>query len=181
MKDRYIIDAEIDYVTINNNQNTFYILEYYNGIKEEVNIEENILLLWQDEENNKELWYLIKPKKHTLIKYLSNQIGILTLAKSSDIYLVERYFDNYNIINYDEKNNKIDNIDINKDIHLGFNVLEINELFNNYTFMDYKNIDDLGSNQNIVTDITIVAPVIYSIKDIEYNIFEDDNPLIRAA
>ena len=47
--------------------------------------------------------------------------------------------------------------------------------------MDYKNIDDLGSNQNIVTDITIVAPVIYSIKDIEYNIFEEDNPLIRAA
>ena len=127
------------------------------------------MLLWQDEENNKELWYLIKPKKHILIKYLSNQIGILALTESSDKYLVERYFDNYNIINYDEKNDKIDNIDIDKDVHLGFNALEINELFNNYAFINYESIDNLNNNQDIVSDITIVTPRIYSIKGIEYN------------
>jgi len=117
-----------DKLLINDKELNFYVTDYYDGIKEETNLDENILLLWNNYNETHETWFQIKASDvDFLVKYLSNEIGILTLMKHSEISLVKRYYKTYNLLS------KPLNIDLHSesiqfpedDILIGQNLLKI--------------------------------------------------------
>ena len=88
---------ETDILEIDNKRKEFYILTYYEGILEEVNIEEGVLLLCNEHlKDGTELWLMIEPNnKENLHKYLSDKEPLLDLIKSSKVSLCSRDYANY--------------------------------------------------------------------------------------
>ena len=133
---------EKENLKINNEEREFYILCYYEGIKEEVNLEQNYLLVWYDYKKNGELWFLIKTNQNLLDNYLSNKLPLLNLIKSSKIYLYERNYANYDklgngsdITLYLDKYNLPDS-----DAYLGRNFLQFLDINRSTTNYNGKNM-----------------------------------------
>lgn len=135
---------EKENLKINNEERDFYILCYYEGIKEEVNLEQNYLLVWYDYKKNGELWFLIKTNQNLLNNYLSNKLPLLDLikSKSSKIYLYER-----NYANYDKLGNGLDiTLYLDKynlpdsDAYLGRNFLQFLDINRSTINYNYENM-----------------------------------------
>lgn len=104
---------EKDILKIDDKNHEFFVLFRYEGIKEEVNLKDNYLLLWYDYEDSKELWFLIKANKEYLWKYLSNKLTLLNLMLSSIVYLYERHYDDYdNLKNGKDITNVLDQFEL---------------------------------------------------------------------
>jgi len=85
-----------DTIIINSMLVSVYILTYYDGIKEEVDIHNNTLFLWYDELDDFEIWLKIKLNTPaTLIDYLRNKIGVMDVINSSSVELCKRSFGDY--------------------------------------------------------------------------------------
>ena len=85
-----------DTIIINSMLVSVYVLTYYDGIKEEVDIKNNTLFLWYDELDDFEIWLKIKSNTPaTLIDYLRNKVGIIDVINSSSVELCKRSFDDY--------------------------------------------------------------------------------------
>jgi len=93
-----ILEIDNEILEVDGEKLVFFILDEYDGVKQEVNLDKNILLLWYDYKDSYEEWFFIEAKRNILEKYLSNEIGILTLMKKSRIKIVHRYYENYNSI-----------------------------------------------------------------------------------
>ena len=76
-----------------------FVVEYYDGPKELVNLANNILFLWWDYVENGELWLYFKVSDSKFLhEYLANKIGIKDLANISRIALCERVYERYGVI-----------------------------------------------------------------------------------
>ena len=76
-----------------------FVLEYYDGPKEMVNLTNNILFLWHDYTEDSELWFYFKVNDYRFLhRYLSNKIGIKDLSGISRIALCDRTYERYGII-----------------------------------------------------------------------------------
>jgi len=85
-----------DTIIINSMLVSVYVLTYYDGVKEEVDIQNNTLFLWYDEFDDFEIWLKIKSNTPTtLIDYLRNKTGIMDVINSSSVELCKRSFDDY--------------------------------------------------------------------------------------
>lgn len=103
-----------------------YVLTYYDGIKEEVDLENHTIFLWYDERENLELWLRIKPHSpKTLSAYLSNKIGIMDLINSSDINLYRRSFDNYKEFYRCKDLDNLEGIEFPENVRLGQDFISI--------------------------------------------------------
>ena len=90
--------VECNKVIIADKEKEFYLLCYYDGKKEEVNIDDGELLLFYEYKNDYELWYYISSSQEILKEYLEGKIGILTLMNKSKVYLVRRPYYNFDVI-----------------------------------------------------------------------------------
>lgn len=117
---------EKENLEINNEKKEFYILCYYEGIKEEVNLDQNYLLVWYDYKKNGEFWFLIKANQEQLNNYLSNKLPLLNLIESSKVYLYERNYANYDkLVNGSDITLSLDEYNLpDSDAYLGRNFLE---------------------------------------------------------
>ena len=109
----------------------FIVLNEYDGVKEAINIENKILLSWFDEKDEYEEWLVLELDDHTMKKYLSKEIGLLSIIQDSQVYLTKRYFRNFNILSNKSKV-RLDEIKDGlplEDIPLDENIYKI--LFNN--------------------------------------------------
>lgn len=103
-----------------------YILTYYDGIKEEVDLENHAVFLWYDERENLELWLRAKPHSpNTLLAYLSNKIGIMDLINSSDVNLYKRFFDNYKEFCRYKDLDDLEGIEFPENVRLGQDFISI--------------------------------------------------------
>lgn len=89
---------DIENVEVENENISFYIMIEYDGVKEEVSIERNTLLLCSEYKDEYENWLIIVPKEDFLTKYLKGEIGILTLIDNSTISIGKRYYENFSKI-----------------------------------------------------------------------------------
>lgn len=150
---------EKENLKINNEEREFYILCYYEGIKEEVNLEQNYLLVWYDYKKNGELWFLIKTNQNLLDNYLSNKLPLLNLIKSesSKIYLYERNYASYDklgkgsdITLYLDKHNLPDS-----DAYLGRNFLQFLGINRSTTY----NWENMSIRQSLLPGIVEIMPI----------------------
>lgn len=100
-------------VTVGNTLSRFCILLEYDGPKEEVSIDDNILLLWEREFEDFERWHVIFSDKNLLEEYLHGNLGILSLMKKSSVFIGIRHYDKYEQI---ENLQKIDEFSFEPEI-----------------------------------------------------------------
>jgi len=103
-----------------------YILSYYDGIKEEVDIQNRTVFLWYDysEEIQGEYWLKIKANsEQILLDYLSNRIGIRDLINDSKLTLCTRMYERYSELNHKNRLEAFDNINLPENEYLGYNLL----------------------------------------------------------
>ena len=150
------------------------ILDEYDGVKEEVSLQNNLLFLWHNYKKNYEEWFVIRPKKQEiLISYLSNKIGILTLMENSEIFLAKRYYDQYNHfeiteeidINNTDKQLPLEDVKIGKDLYKSIvNNLSIDREYQ--LSLQYKITSDytslLSSTQISSSDNTIESKLLWA-------------------
>lgn len=88
----------LESILINSTFNTVFVLSYYDGIKEEVDIENSTVCLWYEYalDIDGEYWLRIKANtKEILFDYLKNLIGIRDLINNSEVTLCERLYEKY--------------------------------------------------------------------------------------
>jgi len=129
-----------------------YILTYYDGIKEGVDLENHAIFLWYDERENLELWLRVKPHSpNTLLAYLSNKIGIMDLINSSDVIPYRRSFDNYKeFCRYKDLDN-LEEIEFPENVRLGQDFISI-----------------LNAARTIRTTFTSQDDLVLSINDVDF-------------
>jgi hypothetical protein len=126
---------DLDKIIINGKELDFFVIDYYDGIKESANLSENILLLWQNSHKTHETWFQMKPSDvKFLIQYLSNEIGLLSLINQSDISLIKRYYKTYNSLSEPSTINKESDLIPKEDIFLGFDMIIIKKNIKKNTF-----------------------------------------------
>jgi hypothetical protein len=134
---------ETDILEIDNKRKEFYILTYYEGILEEVNIEEGVLFLCNEHrEDETELWLMIKPNnKENLHKYLSDEEPLLDLIKSSKVFLCRRdYADYEKILLLKDISEDLDQVKLpDPRAYLGYDFISIFNLTNDKLLYDYDN------------------------------------------
>lgn len=113
-------------------------LIYYDGVKLQVDLTNNIVLAWYDELKDNEEWFHIDLKKDIFIDYISNKLSLFDIIKIGKVELIERKYDDYNhLILIDSE------VEINaryefpdKDSFLGFDITKeqvyIEHLFKSY-------------------------------------------------
>lgn len=124
-----------------------FVLEYYDGPKEMVNLINNILFLWHNYTEDGELWLCFKVNDFRfLYRYLANKIGIKNLADVSRVALCNRTYERYGILeifkwlNKEERDKYVPN-----NVFLGRNFLaEIKDQFETQIILKRFHFDSSG-------------------------------------
>lgn len=119
-----MISSEL--IIVNSIIKEVFILSYYDGIKEEVDIQNRTVFLWYDysEEIQGEYWLKIEANsEQILLDYLSNSIGIKDLINNSKLILCTRVYERYSELNHKNKLETFDNINLPENEYLGYNFL----------------------------------------------------------
>lgn len=98
-------------------------LIYYDGVKLQVDLDNNIVLAWYDEKASYEEWFYIHLKKNILVKYLSNKLSLLDIMQEGSVDLVYRDYNNYNLLTFAKNitaSNRLDYELPDSDSFLGF-------------------------------------------------------------
>jgi len=98
-------------------------LIYYDGVKLQVDLDNNIVLAWYDEKASCEEWFCIRLQKDMLVKYLSNKLSLLDIILEGKVDLVYRDYDNYNLLTFSKNimaSNRLDYELPDSDSFLGF-------------------------------------------------------------
>ncbi len=150
-----------DTLDFNGEKLNFYVIDYYEGIKEEANLDKNILLLWNNYNKTHETWFEIKASDtNYLMKYLSNEIGILTLMEYSDVHILKRYYSNYGLLTEPKKIDLGDeSIQFPEDnVFIGQNLLKI--IDNNINYESILNIKKKSTT--LLTKTSNISKVVSS-------------------
>ncbi len=108
-------------MALNNNEESFLDVIYYDGVKLQVNLNNNTVLAWYDSNVNDEEWFYIKANKNLFEQYLSNKTTLLDIVKNSDVSLVNRKYENYNTLDTFKKINDLNQYELpDDDSYLGF-------------------------------------------------------------
>ena len=155
---------ETDILEIDNKRKEFYILTYYEGILEEVNIEEGVLLLCNEyRKDGTELWLMIKPNnKENLHKYLSDKEPLLDLIKSSKVSLCSRdYADYEKIFSLKDISGDLGQVKLpDPRAFLGYDFMSILNLTNDELLYDDYNIKlDLSRRMSIHNNLTTLGHI----------------------
>jgi len=114
-------------ILINSTFNNVFVLSYYDGIKEVVDIENSTLYLWYDYAPNVDGEYWLKIKSNTekhIIDYLENIIGIKDLIDNSKINLCTRLYEKYFKLNIADMAELNEDIILPENVRLGYNFMK---------------------------------------------------------
>lgn len=178
-------------IAINSIFENVFIISYYDGIKEEVNIKNKTLFLWYDYTPDFEGEYWLKIEANTeqlLSDYLSNKIGVKDLIDNSSIYLCIRAYDKYFEFIQKEKLQNFDNINLPENVYLGYDFLsKLKEMnLKRITYCKYsENLFDKpypDFSQHIETLETSFKTIkIKNVNDVQGNQFYSDDYLYPIA
>lgn len=114
----------------------FIELFYYDGMKLGVNIEKKFILIWNDEFDDYETWFLIKTDILNLNKYLKNEISLYEVINNSKVELIHRIYKTYDYLTVIDRIYQIDEDNIpTKDSFLGFDICTILRTNDNVEFI----------------------------------------------
>jgi hypothetical protein len=82
-------------ITINNKTSKFIELIYYDGVKLQVDLRNNLILVWHNYMDEHEEWFLVKTDRVSLNGYLSCEISLLDVFNTSEVYASKRTYENY--------------------------------------------------------------------------------------
>lgn len=117
---------QTDTIIVNSTLVTLYVLTFYDGIKEEVDIKNNTIYLWHDEQENFETWLKIKSSSPERISaYLSNKIGIMDVINCSSVEMYKRSYDNYKELQKYLDSGDLDEIEFPENEKLGQDFLSV--------------------------------------------------------
>lgn len=129
-------------IVINSIFENVFILSYYDGIKEEVDIKNKTIFLWYDYAPDIQGEYWLKIEANTeqsLFDYLGNKIGIRGLVNNSTIFLCVRLYNKYFEFIQKEKLKRFGNINLPENVYLGYDFLsKLKEI--NLKRITYSNI-----------------------------------------
>ncbi len=113
-------------IIVNSKFEKVFVLSYYDGIKEEVDLESKTIYLWYDYSSDifGEYWLEIVPNAEQIfIDYLSNQIGIKELIDNSIIFICTRLYEKYSEIKRIQKVENFEEINLPENEWLGYDFL----------------------------------------------------------
>ena len=129
----------------------FIELIYFNGPKIMIGKSKPYILVWHDDLDTAELWFLIKCKQELFEDYIANKITLLDVMQVSNTELVERSFENYDdLITYDV--NIMDHIDSSilpgNNSYLGFDYRKetLEQEIEKYIVKDLRHIFKITQN-----------------------------------
>lgn len=116
-----IEDKEIDVIE----------LIYFDGPKMYLSLNEKLLLVWNNEKNIKETWFVIKYETDKLELYAERKITLLELIKQSKLKVCERLFKEYDKLKIIEKEPNLTNYILpTKNSYIIENLIDMNILKN---------------------------------------------------
>lgn len=115
----------------------FIELYYFNGPKLSINLQQQYILVWNNEFDNYENWFMIKCSQDLFEKYLTKQVSLLDVIENCiKIDLIERNYENYDVLKIKATN--IDNIQCSDEKYKIKNFILPTK--NSFLMIDFDNI-----------------------------------------
>lgn len=163
------MNREIDTLLYDNKKFDFIELLYYNGSKLCVNMEQQYILAWNKEFSSYERWFLIKVSETSFNGYISGDLTLLDVMKSSQVEIIQRQYDNYENLAIVDSNPNLEEYKLPGNIsYLGFDFLSeynYSTVLTNYhrsysiqiVSKESMIVNSKSNNENIWTNLRVNA------------------------